>query len=157
VLKGGKKPTGGNVSGDTCIKNAYKKLGLPMPSGLRFVEQLMRRNNFEEFYGSANHGSSSYDDAATAADAMTMPETTSSRNHRRRRASKLDPSQIGGTDAEQAMACSTNVLLFARGTTEFGVLGTTVGPALSSSLSSGGWMATGIDYSAILAASIVWA
>jgi hypothetical protein len=53
-------------------------------------------------------------------------------------------------EKRQAGRCSENTLLFGRGTTEIGVMGTTVGPALQSGLSGSGWTVQGISYSADL-------
>jgi cutinase len=55
---------------------------------------------------------------------------------------KLEKRQVGG--------CSANTLLFGRGTTEVGVMGSTVGPALQRGLTGAGWKVQGIQYSADL-------
>jgi hypothetical protein len=157
-LQGGKKPNGGGVVGDNCIKAAYKKLGLPPPAGLKFVEQLMRRNgNLEEVYANPWTEDSASDNDMLAADALTSPAPAAGHVRRRRwndSINKLEPTteaDIFGPEikeAEQApLACAPNTLLFARGTTELGSLGSTVGPALSSGLGSG-WSVQGVDYSA---------
>jgi hypothetical protein len=44
--------------------------------------------------------------------------------------------------------CAKNLLFFARGTTETGTLGITVGPVLSAALSGKDWAVTGVDYNA---------
>jgi len=149
VMKGGRKPTGGNAMGDNCIKAAYKKLGLSAPAGLRFLDQMRMNGNLEEFYGAAGLADGYGDDGATASDLLTSPEVTTSSRRQRRRPSEGGVLDSEAKDAEQApLACSTNTLLFGRGTTEIGSLGSTVGPSLSSSFSSGGWSTHGIDYSA---------
>jgi len=52
-----------------------------------------------------------------------------------------EPDQLGG--------CAANTLLFGRGTTEVGVMGSTVGPALSAKMGAG-WKVEGINYDASL-------
>jgi hypothetical protein len=47
--------------------------------------------------------------------------------------------------------CTKNIVLFARGTTEIGQLGISVGPALSSGLSGRDWSVVGIPYDADMA------
>jgi cutinase len=54
-----------------------------------------------------------------------------------------------GIEKRQA-ACKPNALLFARGTTEPGTMGTTVGPALSRALGSK-WRVEGVKYTADIA------
>ncbi|KAF2398196.1 alpha/beta-hydrolase, partial [Trichodelitschia bisporula] len=44
--------------------------------------------------------------------------------------------------------CTANIVLFARGTTETGTLGITVGPALSSGLTGRDWSVVGVAYDA---------
>jgi cutinase len=44
--------------------------------------------------------------------------------------------------------CTKNIVIFARGTTEMGSLGITVGPVLSSSLTGKDWSVVGVNYDA---------
>jgi len=54
-------------------------------------------------------------------------------------------SRFGGrTEKRQIGACKPNLLLFARGTTEVGALGFTVGPALQSGLGNRDWEVQGV-------------
>src|ERR1700760_4436013 len=124
-LQGGRKPTGGNAIGDSCIKSAYKTLGLPAPAGLRLINLIRRSENIEEFYSKLEG---------------------------------INPTvgmDFDGSDAENPLQkrqgrCTDNTVLFGRGTTEIGALGSTVGPALSTGLSGSGWSVHGISYSADL-------
>jgi len=127
-LQGGKKPTGGNAIGDSCIKSAYKTLGLPAPAGLRLINLIRRSENIEEFYSkleSINPTVGMIFDGSDGSDASNALEKRQSR-------------------------CTENTVLFGRGTTEPGTMGTTVGPALSTGLSGSSWSVHGISYSADL-------
>ena len=111
--------------GDACIKNAYKKLGLSAPAGLRLVDIMSSNGDF------TNDLKALY------------TEFLNSQPIRIRQAAASLERRQG--------ACTENTVLFGRGTTEIGSLGTTVGPALSSGLSRArGWSVHGIDYSADL-------
>jgi hypothetical protein len=60
----------------------------------------------------------------------------------------------GSVNMEKRQNCKQNIMLFARGTTEPGTMGSTVGPALSSALSrqgGGKWRSEGVRYSADVA------
>jgi hypothetical protein len=60
----------------------------------------------------------------------------------------------GSVNVEKRQNCKQNILLFARGTTEPGTMGSTVGPALSSALSrqgGGKWRSEGVKYAADVA------
>jgi hypothetical protein len=62
--------------------------------------------------------------------------------------------KLGEGKKEKRQACKPNALFFARGTTEAGTMGSTVGPALSSALSrqgAGKWQSTGVKYTADIA------
>jgi len=68
------------------------------------------------------------------------------------------PAETGGEEEstleKRQGSCKPYTLLFARGTLEPGAMGSTVGPALSSGLSSskpGKWRVTGVNYSADIA------
>jgi hypothetical protein len=124
-LRNGRKPTGGNASGDRCIKNHYRQLGLSPPAGLRLAEILGGVDNLKQFYNASGPN------APRAADYLVAEESE-----------KLEKRQVGG--------CSANTLLFGRGTTEVGAMGSTVGPALQRGLTGAGWKVQGIQYSADL-------
>lgn len=51
----------------------------------------------------------------------------------------------------QGAACKPNINLFARGTTEPGTMGSTVGPSLSKALGSSKWLSKGVSYTADIA------
>jgi len=124
-LRNGRKPTGGNASGDRCIKNHYRQLGLSAPAGLRLADMFGEMDNLMQFYNPSGPN------APRAVDHLVAEESE-----------KLEKRQAGG--------CAANTLLFGRGTTEVGVMGTTVGPALQRGLTGAGWKVQGIQYSADL-------
>jgi hypothetical protein len=124
-MRNGRKPTGGNASGDRCIKNHYKQLGLSAPAGLRLAEILGEMDNLMEYYNASGPNAPREADHAIAAESE-----------------RLEKRQGGG--------CAANTLMFGRGTTEPGVMGSTVGPALQRGLTGAGWKVQGIQYSADL-------
>jgi hypothetical protein len=124
-LQGGRKPTGGNAMGDSCIKSAYKTLGLSAPAGLRLINLIRRSENIEEFYGKLESVNPTLDKDFESEDTSNSLE-------------------------KRQGSCRENTVLFGRGTTELGSLGSTVGPALSSGLGGAGWSVQGISYSADL-------
>jgi len=151
TIKGGKKPTGGNALGDNCIKNWYKKLGMPPPQGLkRFPEMTGYEayetvmNDFREAKKArrmARGAAGSNIGTAESAEASTYdllafvqaPEA-------------VEISLESEHQLEKRAACTPWELLYARGTTESGALGATVGPALSAGLSSDKkWSVRGIS------------
>jgi len=112
--QGSKKPTGGSASGDACIKNWYKKLGMTPPP--------IRATQLE-----------AYEDFMSAA----YPEATEA--HQRSEA-EVDVATDSAADS-----CTPYMLLYARGTTESGELGMTVGPSLKAGLvSDKNWSVRGI-------------
>jgi len=140
TLKNGKKPTGGNAMGDTCIKKWYKQLGMPAPAGLKRYQEMSQLEAYE----------------------MLMSDPAKPRRIARGQAgsvvSSADAAEISSYEfqtetAEESEAqlekrqgaCPTHEVLFARGTTEMGALGATVGPGLSSSLSGSKWKVRGIS------------
>ncbi|TLD38427.1 hypothetical protein E2P81_ATG00970 [Venturia nashicola] len=108
-LHDGKRPSGGSVAGDKCIGQQLKKLGQPMPPGLR---GLRRRHDGDAI---------NFDVAETA---------------------EIEKRQSGG--------CKPYSMIFGRGTTEMGTMGSTVGPMLSSALGRE-WHVEGVSYSADMA------
>jgi len=111
--------------GDSCIKSAYKTLGLPAPAGLRLINLIRRSENIEEFYGKLESVNPTLDEDFESEDTSNSLE-------------------------KRQGSCRENTVLFGRGTTEIGSLGSTVGPALSSGLGGAGWSVQGISYSADL-------
>jgi cutinase len=117
-MEGGKKPGGGNAVGDTCIKGWYKKLGMPPPQGLK------RFGDYSQM--------KAYEDLMSA----TVPVET---------AEAIQQRDIEAETDTAADACTPYIMLYARGTTEAGELGSTVGPALKSGLASDkNWSVRGI-------------
>jgi hypothetical protein len=100
--------------GDVCIKNWYKKLGLPAPGIKRFT-QIEAYNDFME---------------------ATIPVET---------AAALQERALEAEENIAADACTPYIMLYARGTTESGELGATVGPALKAGLAGDkNWSVKGI-------------
>jgi cutinase len=101
--------------GDVCIKNWYKKLGMPAPAGLKRFTQIEAYNDFME---------------------ATIPAET---------AAALQERALEAEENVAADACTPYIMLYARGTTESGELGATVGPALKAGLMSDkNWSVKGI-------------
>jgi len=141
VLKGGKKPTGGNAMGDQCIKSAYKTLGLPPPAGLKRIVR-GGSEDVELQYSPEND-----------VDESTLRAYAAALERRERRSLSTIEKRIAEAEAspdlEPRAACTKNTLLFGRGTTEMGTMGGTVGPALAAKMGSG-WTTEGISYDASL-------
>jgi len=118
-MQNGKKPGGGNAIGDRCIKGWYSKLGMPPPQGLkRFGDysQLEAYNDFME---------------------ATIPAET---------AAALQERALENEENTAADSCTPYIMLYARGTTEAGDLGATVGPALKAGLlTDKNWSVRGIN------------
>ena len=105
--------------GDTCIKNWYKKLGMPPPQGLKRFGDYSQIQAYEDFMS------------------VTVPAET------------IEAIQQRDVEAETdiaADACTPYIMLYARGTTESGDLGATVGPALKAGLATDkNWSVRGIN------------
>lgn len=102
--------------GDKCIKGWYSKLGLPAPAGLKRSTQLESYNDFME--------------ATISPEAKDM----------------LQKRALENQEGIAADSCTPYIMLYARGTTESGDLGATVGPALKAGLAMDkNWSVRGIN------------
>jgi hypothetical protein len=117
-MEGGKKPGGGNAMGDMCIKGWYKKLGMPPPQGLKRFGDYSQLDAYEDLMSA---------DAVPAETAIQQRDIQAEENI-------------------AADTCTPYIMLYARGTTEAGELGATVGPALKSGLAGDkNWSVRGIS------------
>jgi cutinase len=117
-MQNGKKPGGGNAIGDRCIKGWYSKLGMPPPAGLKRFGDYSQLDAYNDLMESIPAEAP----AATQELAVEAEENTA------------------------ADACTPYIMLYARGTTEAGDLGSTVGPALKSGLAGDkNWSVRGIN------------
>ncbi|KAE9981278.1 hypothetical protein BLS_007650 [Venturia inaequalis] len=108
TLHNGKRPSGGSVAGDKCVAEQLKKLGQPMPPGLRGV-------------------------------------------HRRHVGDAIDSDVMEAGEIEKRQgSCKAYSMIWGRGTTELGTMGSTVGPMLSTALGRE-WYVEGVSYTADLA------
>jgi len=145
AIKNGKKPAGGNASGDACIKNWYKKLGMPTPAGLKRYQEMTQLEAYTMLMT---------DPAVPRRVARGTAGTT---------VSSVESAEVStyefGTETDEAEqesdatlekrqgACPSHEVLYARGTMETGALGLTVGPNLQTSLSGSKWKMRGITSS----------
>lgn len=105
--------------GDMCIKNWYKKLGMPPPQGLKRFGDYSQIEAYEDFMSA------------------TVPAET---------AEAIQQRDIEAEESTAADACTPYIMLYARGTTESGELGATVGPALKAGLATDkNWSVRGIS------------
>jgi hypothetical protein len=151
-MQGRAKPRGGNAMGDTCIKGHYKTLGLPPPEGLKivlddtFLEAAAQPGSImalEQEAKEALRRRSMAENAMIEAITSSTPDGDEVEQIEEvANATSLDKRQVGG--------CKPYTLLFGRGTTELGTMGSTVGPSLQSALAGGQWSVEGISYSADL-------
>jgi len=137
-----KTPTGSNSSGKQCITKYYKELGLKAPGG----------NLAPKGSKGADGDSRRYAEY----DARKARRTVQEKVVRGLEESgDWEMVRLGETTMEKRQgSCKPNALFFARGTTEPGTMGTTVGPALSSALTrlgGGKWKSEGVKYTADIA------
>lgn len=131
----GKAPTGSNSKGKECITKYYKELGLKAPGGNLATPskatggdaKVRRSKSLEERVVEGLEESGGWD--------------------------VIEVAQEGEKEKkkEKRADCKPNGLLFARGTTEMGTMGNTVGPALSRALGSSKWKVEGVKYTADIA------
>jgi len=144
-LQNGKKPTGGNAMGDTCIKNWYKKLGMPAPAGLKRYQEMTQLEAYEMLMSDpavprrvARGTTRTTVSSAESAEISTYEFQTETDEAEQESDATLEKRQG---------ACPSHEVLYARGTTETGALGLTVGPGLQSSLAGSKWKIRGISSS----------
>lgn len=121
---GGKQPQGSSSAGKSCIGRYYKELGIKAPASLAGSRRVAFPDDADEI------GLDS--DAADTKISLPSVGTSHMRIEKRQ----------GG--------CKPNIMLFARGTTEPGTMGSTVGPSLSRALGAK-WKSEGIRYTADIA------
>jgi Cutinase len=119
---GGKQPQGSNSAGKSCITKYYKELGIKAPSSLN-----SKRSAF-----------------------MISDDRIAQRSNELKSENSVHERDMSNMRIRTRQACKPNVLLFARGTTEPGTMGSTVGPALSRALGSK-WRVDGVRYTADIA------
>jgi hypothetical protein len=142
ALKNGKKPTGGNAMGDNCIKNWYKKLGMSAPAGLKKYVDMTQLEAYEMLMTDpAKPRRMARGELGTSVASADGAEISSYEFQ-----TESEAEQEGG-ELEKRQGCPTHELLYARGTTEMGALGMTVGPGLQSSLAGSKWKVRGISSS----------
>jgi len=141
ALKNGKKPKGGNATGDRCIKAALSKLGMKPPAGLRRFQRgsLGEDKDLDFEMPEKSFLDRMVSGGATIEDIEDIEDLEDS-----------DDIEEEDKTLEKRQGCKANTLLFARGTTEIGAMGSTVGPAISTPLKAAGWTVTGINYDASL-------
>lgn len=134
-----KTPTGSNSSGKQCITKYYKELGLKAPGG----------NLAPKGSGGDSRRYAEYDARKTR---RTVQEKVV---RGLEESGDWEMVRLGETTMEKRQgSCKPNALFFARGTTEIGTMGSTVGPALSSALTrlgGGKWKSEGVKYTADIA------
>jgi len=161
-IEGGRKPTGGNAMGDTCIKNWYKKLGLPAPPGLKKYADLSPEEAYKYLVsdmkeerqirraargevGRRPPAIDVADEPTSVVDSLQTSELETSELQ----TSELQASELQSSEVElekRQGTCTPYILLYARGTTESGDLGMTVGPSLAAGLRGDkNWSVRGIN------------
>jgi len=139
---GGKKPTGSNDQGFKCIQK-HNQYGAGVPPG-------STKQPADGAEGSAESAPSSGSSGAKGAKGSKGGKGVGSIRDFQR---DILNSNLHWPERRQG-ACKPYTLIFARGTTEPGTMGSTVGPSLSSGLRSaqaGKWDVEGVSYSADIA------
>lgn len=112
--------------GDTCIKNWYKKMGMPPPQGLKRYGQV-QTDDLEAYNDLVSDASTGIERRTTRGELglSTIAEPVPG------------PEVVNSTEVDEIVKraeCAPWVLLFGRGTTELGDLGATVGQGLAAGL-----------------------
>jgi hypothetical protein len=144
AIKNGKKPTGGNAMGDTCIKNWYKKLGMPPPAGLKRYQDLSQLEAYDMLMN--DPAKPRRVARGTVGTEVSSAESAEISSYEFSTGSDAEAEEEHEAQLEKRQgACPSHELLYARGTTETGALGLTVGPGLQSSLAGSKWKVRGIS------------
>jgi cutinase len=130
---GGKQPKqkGGATTGKSCITKYFKELGLGAPEGFKGGRFTLPSSSVT--------GVVSPVAPVFELDTSDFSVSEVKPSHPVPEASRITPRQ----------GCKPNIFMFARGTTEAGTMGSTVGPAVSRALGSS-FSSVGISYSADL-------
>jgi hypothetical protein len=144
ALKNGKKPTGGNAMGDNCIKNWYKKLGMPAPAGLKRYQEMSQLEAYDMLMNDPDQPRRVKRGAAGTEVSSAESAEISSYEFSTGEDAEAEEEHTAQLEKRQG-ACPSHELLYARGTTETGALGLTVGPGLQSSLAGSKWKVRGIS------------
>ncbi|QDS78038.1 hypothetical protein FKW77_003109 [Venturia effusa] len=140
----GKSPSGSNSKGRECITRYYKELGIKAPGG-NLTKPPSRYTS---------------DDAVAAGRVKKrdLKESFAKGLEESGERDVIDPTRLlekekateRETRKEKRAECKPHGIFFARGTTERGVMGSTVGPAISRALGSK-WKIEGVAYTADIA------